>query len=454
MFKKRWTVVLCCLLNGGCHFWSTYTTPPIAIPEKWPNQSHFKQTKSVNLAYLFWWKQFKSAELNAFMQKALSYNADIQLAMANIEFAQSQLNQIKLSWVPNLGVLGGYSQFPILGNPGSLIIATPLYVVNIFQLYKQQKSAQAIYEASIYAKDCAKLVILAQVAISFFTLLEQNEALRLYNQLLSDYRVYFQMEQSQYRLGLIPQDKINQISSKIKQIKSEIDITQHNVIVSKNVLHYLFNENPGDIKITTVFSNFNTNGIIPANLPADVLNNRPDIRKAEALLKAAHADIHVAADNFLPTVTLGAYLGSGSNTGSINLSEAYLTMPILNLSIFAQIAASKARYKALLIQYRDTIRQALRDVSNDLSAYAAYSQQLQKMLSAELDEKQYCHLAELRYQHGLENNIKVIQCKIKVDELELVINHHKLEKMIALTTLYQDLAGGYAESEVKIHKYR
>lgn len=443
MLNKRWLILLCCLLNSGCFlFGPTYVKPCVNVPQQWPN--HPKHSNPVNLAALSWWKQFKSPELDEFIQKALRQNNTTQTALVNIDYARSQLQEIKVNWIPNLTVLAGFSQFPILGNPGNVVIAYPLYVVNMLQLYKQQKSAEATYAASMYASDCARLVVIAQTSASFFTLIAQQENLHLYTRLLNNYRLYLKLTQGKYKSGLTSLDKVDELNIQISQIQSQLALTQHNITVSKNALHFLFNENPGDILVKTSFKSLNTNALIPGNLPASVLSSRPDVREAEALLKAANADVGAVTANLLPSLTLGAYLGKGSSIkGPIKLGEAYLNSPVIDLPIFAQISASKARYKALYISYITTIRQALRDVSNDLSAYAAYSSQLKNNTSALMNEKRHCHLAQVRYRHGINDNMEVVQCNIKVDELELRVNQNKLEKMMALITLYQDLAGGF-----------
>lgn len=445
MFNKRWLVLLCVLLSSGCFlFGPTYTKPRINIPKQWPAESIVTTHTAIHLPDLLWWKQFRSAELDGFIQKALQQSLEPQIAIANIEYARSQLDQVKLNWLPNLGVLAGFSQFPVLGNPGNIAIAVPLYVVNILQLYKQQKSAQANYEASIYAKDCVRLLVIAQTAANFFTLIAQTEALRLYQQLLKDYQAYLHLAKSQYRSGIKSQDNIDQVNSQIKQIHAKMDITQHNISLNQNALHFLFNENPGQIKATTSFKRLNSDAIIPGNLPASVLASRPDIQQAEALLRAANADVGAVTANLWPTITLGSYLGAGSYfKGPIKIWEAYMTMPVLDVPIFAQIKASKAQYKEVYLKYIATVRAALRDVANDLSAYSAYSHQLDAVTSAYKDEIRHCHLVESRYRHGLDDKVELIKCKIEVDQFELSINQNKLEKMIAMVNLYQDLAGGY-----------
>lgn len=444
MFDKRIIVFLFFLLNSGCFLLGpAYTKPRLNIPLKWPDERGVKINEQINLSCLTWWKQYNSPELNDFIIKALKNNGDPNIALANIDYAQSQLQQIKLEWLPNLTVLTGYSQFPILGNPGNVVIAFPLYMINLVQQYKQQKSAKARLEASYYARDAVKLSIIAQVSSAFFTLLAQKEALTLYQALLKDYRTYLKLAQNQYQNGLIPQDTIDLLESQIQETASQVEISKHNIIVSQNALHYLLNENPGALKVNKPFSSINTDSVVPANLPVTVLNNRPDVRQAERLLKAANEDIGASVATLLPTLTLGAYLGSGSNVGGIKLAETYLNTPVVDLPIFAQIKASKATYKVQYIKYIVAVRAALRDVANDLSAYTTYTRQLKNNMSALASKKRSCHLVKQRFRHGISSSIELVQCQITINQFELIVNKNKLEKMIAIITLYQDLAGGY-----------
>lgn len=441
---KRFLILLCVLLNSSCFLLSPSNTKPLVkIPKSWSKESNFIINDSINLPDMIWWQQFNSIELNQLIHSALQHNNNLNIAITNIDYARSQLEQVKLNWIPGMTLLSGYSQMPILGNPGAFVIAAPLYVLNIFQQFKQLKSAQAMVQGSLHAKDCVRLMLISQVSASFFTLIAQQEALNLYKKLIKHRRSYLKLVKNNYHFGLTDQDKIDELESEIQQTQSQLDVTQHNIIVSKNTLHFLLNENPGDLRIETTFKSIDTNQLVPGNLPVTVLNNRPDVQEAYDLLRAANADIGAVTANLLPSITLGAYLGTGKAIGGINLSEAYLSTPVVNLPVFAQIAASKAQYKAKYIKYIETIRQALRDVDNDLSAYLAYSNQLTNNLSAYRHENKQCNWVKQRYHHGINNKIDVIQCRIKLDQFELMLNRNKLEKMMVIITLYQDLAGGY-----------
>ena len=95
------------------------------------------------------------------------------------------------------------------------------------------------------------------------------------------------------------------------------------------------------------------------------------------------------------------------------------------------------------MRYRDTILRALRDVTNDLAAFAAYDQQVTNNTQALNTTEKKCALVTLRYQNGLVSSLSPLQCAIEVDQLAVQTNQNKLEKLLALVSLYQDLGGGY-----------
>lgn len=428
------------LFTIGCQQSANKTL--IKVPAHWPN-SAFRNNSLVDLAHFYWWQQFNNTELNNLMHKVLIQNNELKISLTKVEQAQSQLEQIKLSWLPGLNFLAGYSQFPNLGNPGAIAIAYPTYIINLLQLYKRQQSAKALYTASIFATEGVKIALIARTAASFFILLEQIDSLKLTQQFLKDSQGFLAVLNTQFNSGLIPLDAVIEQKSKIKLIQAQINIIQYNITVSNNALRYLCNEDPGSISIKSTLSELNPKAIIPGNQPVSVLANRPDIREAASLLRASFANTEALKATFFPEINLGAYLGT-SGAGSIKLGQAYAAGPIIELPLFAQIKGAKARDKEHFIRYVDTIKRALRDVANDLAAYNAFAQQLNVNSKALADTEQQCRMVQIRYKHGLEDALVPLRCRIALDELSLIVSRNKLEKLMALVTLYQDLGGGYS----------
>ena len=422
-----------------------YHKPQVNVPQHWVNKKN-STNKTVKLAELAWWQQFQDPQLNQFISIGSTQSNQVLAAMANLDYAKAQLKQVKLAWIPGINLTSGYSELPYLGNPGYFFGLFPSYVLNISQQLKMQKSASYQVEANQYAKDGVRLTVIAQISGSYFTLLAQTQALQLSNQLLAEQKKLLSFYQWQYKTGVISQDNLDDLKSEIQKTNAQIIMTKHNIVVSKNALHYLLNQNPGDLTLNTSFSKIKTNAVIPGNLPINVLNNRPDVQQAEALLKVANANVGVATSNLLPSISFDNLFMDTAHNNYVNLNEGLVNIPVLAPTAYGQISVNKAQYKSAYINYVNTIRSALRDIENDFSAYNAYSQKLKDNENAYKEEARTCHLSRIRYQQGIESGTQPNQCAIRLTRFAITLNQDKLEKLMALVALYQDLGGGYRET--------
>jgi multidrug efflux system outer membrane protein len=431
----------------GCSFQPPYHQPAIDIPKKWAHAEATDQNKTyhISCSKTKWWEQYKQPSLNRFMKQALQENNEFKKSIVNIDYAEQELTRIKFNWLPNAGILGGISQFPIFANPGGFLMAAPIYVINIFQQYHQQKSTQQKVFASIYAKDAARLMVIAQMELGYFTLIAEKESMILYQRLLDDMQTDYKLSEARYRYGLISKDDLVMITSRIETIRAELTVVQNNIVLSQNALRVLMNKNPGDLAIQESFRDLDSNGFVPDNTPLSTIQNRPDVKQKEALLKASYADVDAAIANLLPTVTVGAYLGSGSTThGPFRLIEAYPVLPI-DLSLYPNIGAHKARFKAMYFDYINTVRMALREIDDSLSSYHQRSNQLSHLQLSLTEAEQHCDLTNKRFKFGIVNQSDANHCQIKLDEIRLLVNQIKLEKMLSLVKLHQHFAGGCHE---------
>ncbi len=442
----RYTTVLLFLVMTSCHLLGpNFVKPQVKISPHWSQTDNFHVDAHEQLSDLLWWKEFKSPELDQLITTALHRNNDLQVAIANVNKARGELLRVKFEWLPELNLLGGFTQMPYFGNPGAFYIFFPKYVINLFKQYRKQKSAEALVKAHCYAKDTVKLTIIAQVTTSYFTLLAEQQALGIHQQLLDEMSADLLLNQKLYQHHLIAADRLQGLERDIQLVKSRIQITQHHIIVNKNALHFLLNQNPGELQVLYDFETIDTDHSAPGNTPVNVLRNRPDVREQEALLRAANEDIGVATSTLLPSISINSYLGQGSTVpaSSILLAEGYLNQPLIDLPVFGDIKITRAQYQAMCKKYVNTIRNALRDVENDLSAYTTFRKQLDQNRTAYSHEKQQCHLVEVRYQYGIDNEIDKIHCKIKLAKFKLRLTQNKLEKILSIVHLYQDLGAGY-----------
>lgn len=220
-------------------------------PSKFPSST--KAYKPVNnLPYTAWWQQFHDLELNQLIETGLKNNMDVHIAIGNVQQAQGELQQIKLSWIPTLKLFAGYSTNPALGVPGAFYGAWPYYVLNIMQLYTQQK--QATYNLQVYqaAVEGVRLALIGQITSAYFTLSAQMEQLRLLQQLDKDLKSLIALSQQDIKIGLVNEIDLAQLQSDEQIIAAQIKPILHNIVFSENALRFLINEIPGRVKIRII----------------------------------------------------------------------------------------------------------------------------------------------------------------------------------------------------------
>lgn len=385
--KSSCLFILIFFLSSCEIFGSTYDKPNVNIPEAWNSRDSLSVNESTDLAQMAWWKKFDDPQLSYLIESALQNNNNVQAAIGNVEAAQGQLKQIQYSWIPNLAVDAGYTNTSNnFLNPGYGIAILPNYTLNLMQLIKSTEYAKANLSAVRAAKDAVRLTVISQTSGGYFAYLGQDYLLTLQKQLVNNLAELLRLKTIQYQKGLISLYTLQQCEQQYEQAEVQIPILQNNVVAAGNTLKVLLNENPGGIKRGIAFMDIKSDGIIPANLPSEVLRNRPDVRQSEQQLIAANAAIGIAKSTFFPTISLTAGGGYASNElnqlvapgNSFWNQDIDVNMPLLSFSTYGQIQQAKGAYHAVYAAYMQTVRQAFASVDNDLSAHDKYYKSLGK----------------------------------------------------------------------------
>ncbi len=436
------------LLTACSYFNPEYHKPNIDIRDSWEGQTINNEKSTINLPENAWWQQYQDPELNEWIALALKNNNNIQVALANIEVTENQLQTVEFAWVPNLPLLIGHSTMPAIGAPGYFFGMFPSYVLNIFKQIKLQDKLEYDIQAREYAYQTVKLAIISQTITAYFTLLSNHYELNLYQDLLMLSQDYLALNTSRYTNGINSADDMDISNSEIHKIKAQIETVKHNIVLASNALHLLTNQNAYEIITSNGFDQIELNQYIPTTLPLQTLKNRPDIQAAEAQLKSANESIGVASSDLFPNINLGlflhnAYGSSINNTPNLLYpNEEFVSLP-LDLTTFGKINTSHASYKSQSYQYIQTVRKALLDVENDISAYNRYASRLGYLERAYDQFNNHCLLASSRYENGITDQLEIVDCQMQLVGTEISINQNKLEALMAVINLYQNLGAGY-----------
>jgi multidrug efflux system outer membrane protein len=294
----------------------------------------------------------------------------------------------------------------------------------------------------------------ASVASSYIQLRGLDEQLQISKDTLATYAESVTLFENQFKYGQVSKMNVAQAKSQyqtaaaaIPQIESQIAQLEHGISI-------LLGRNPGPIERGKSIFEL-TLPDIPAGVPSDVLDHRPDIREAEQTLIAANAQIGAAKALYFPAISLTGSLGTASG----ELSDLFkgpakvwsyagsITGPIFTAgSIAGQVRQAKAAQEAALLSYEAAIQNAFADVENALVGRLKFNEQLDAQEQLVEALSQYAYLAKLQYDGGYSPYLAVLDAEQQLFPAKL--NHAQTRASVcaAFVTLYQAMGGGWVVS--------
>jgi multidrug efflux system outer membrane protein len=197
--------------------------------------------------------------------------------------------------------------------------------------------------------------------------------------------------------------------------------------------------------------------LVPAGLPSQLLERRPDLRQAEQSLVAANALIGAARAQYFPTISLTGLFGSISNEFSglfkgANKAWSYglgVNQPVFTAGgIAGSVQVAEAQQREALLRYQQSIQTAFREVSDSLISHTKSREQLVYQQQQVATLRRYLELARLRYDNGYTSYIEVLDAERNLYSAEVAYSQTQGTVFVSLVNLYKAMGGGWvAEAE-------
>jgi multidrug efflux system outer membrane protein len=191
---------------------------------------------------------------------------------------------------------------------------------------------------------------------------------------------------------------------------------------------------------------------VPAGLPSELLERRPDLRQAEQNLVAANALIGAARAQYFPVISLTGVFGSVSSAFSDLFSgpaKAWsygvgAAMPIFTAGgIAGSVETAEAQQREALLRYQQAIQTAFREVSDALISHTKSREQLSYQERQVKTLRTYLELARLRYENGYTSYIEVLDAERNLFNAEVAYSQTQGNVYVSLVNLYKAMGGGW-----------
>ncbi len=417
-----------------------------------------------------WANVFTDPVLQSLIAEALKNNFDGKIAADRVLEQQAQVGVTRAGQLPTVSVGATYDA---IGLPSGLLsgldgngtkntkskyyagglTTSVAWNLDFWGYYRRQtEAARAYLRATEWGRQTTYSTIVENVATSYFELRALDAELEITRQALTARQDSLRLTQTLEKGGAASMVDVREAEQLLYTAQAQIPDLERQIEQQENNLSILLGRPPGPIARGQPVADASHPEAIPVGLPSELLERRPDIRRAEELLIQANANIGVARAQFFPQLSLSGTAGTSSSQlkGLVDSSNFYyyavgtLTQPIFEGGkLRNNLRMAKADYQELLDTYQQTIAGALRDVSNALIAYnktREYREQQTQLVASAADG---LRLARMRYNAGSTSYLEVLTSDSNLYSDQLTLQSAQQQQALALVQLYNALGGGW-----------
>jgi multidrug efflux system outer membrane protein len=462
--RRAVTAVAASAALAGCMIGPDYFRPKVDAPPAF----QYEEKSARDLVNTEWWKQFGDPVIDQLIAEALANNKNVQIAAANVQAAAALLTQTQSALFPQVGYQGTaargrfsqsnatplVSNIPNPQNAYEALLGVSWEIDLWGRIRRLSESARASALASEEARRGAILSLVSTTATSYLQLRSLDYQLEIAQRTLATYGESVKLFELQFKYGQISLLTVEQSRSQYESAAAAIPDIQRSIVLTQNALCILLGRNPGPIIRGKPLIALNFPGV-PAGVPSELLERRPDIAQAEQQLIAANAQIGAAKAQYFPTISLTGAFGSASGqlsnlfTGPArtwNFAGAVAGPIFTGGLISGQVRQAEAGQQAALLNYQAVIQSAFADVENSLVSREKLAEQVQAETRRVRALSEYVRLAMLQYNGGYTDYLTVLNAQQQLFPAEISYAQNLGQSYNSLVNIYKAMGGGWVNA--------
>jgi NodT family efflux transporter outer membrane factor (OMF) lipoprotein len=466
-------------LYSACSIGPDFVQPKISSPNNFTRETQVSREANSQVSQKIqddWWKAYGSPEINALVELALKNNFDIEAASANLKVAQANVRAQQGYFFPTVGL--GYNA--LRQNTGTVVqpaVYGPDQNNSIYTLKtsgisvgfvpdiwggnrRQVESLKALGNAASYQLDALKITVANNVLAAAIQEASLREQLSAVKQLASSAKSQLEHARRLRDSGYASSVDLALQESLYAQAIAQVPAIEKSREQTLNLLNILCGQMPSEKLLLPNLEQIQVPTNLPKLLPADLLNQRPDIKIAEEYVRSANAQIGVALANMLPQFNVLASAGSAT---AIVADIADQVSKIWSISggvsqtlfaggtLFSRKQAADAATDVAVAQYKSTVLFAYQNVADTLYAIQSDKTYLDAALQNETASKVIFDQASNQFKVGYISE----PVKLQTEQTYLQAKINRLQATATYlgdtTSLYQSLGGGWNKEKSQIY---
>jgi NodT family efflux transporter outer membrane factor (OMF) lipoprotein len=474
-------------LLSACAVGPTFEPPQPVHPDVWQTDATTTALKSQPVAESLdsqWWKVFNDPTLNELVTRAQSANLDLRMATLRLAQSREQRRAVAGNRWPTVNASASYQRqrqsevgvntrmIDIIGPPGNrdTIIDALAEPFDVYQagfdasweldmwgrVHRSVESADASVAAGVEELHDAQLSLMAEVARNYVELRGIQDQQRIATDDVAAGADLLKLTEYRAAGGLVTDLDVQRQRGRLAEARSRVPQLQQQESQVINALALLLGEQPRALQAQ--LSSMTAAPAVPPKIaigvPAEVARRRPDIRRAEARLHAATADIGIAVADLYPRITLtGSFMQQSLDTSDFADwgARQWVVGPSLQLPIFdgarrrATVDLRKLQQQEAAVSYQRTVLRAWHEIDNALTAYTTEQARNDELAESVSASRAAYELANTRYEHGLTDFLVALDAQRTLLQAERAYSDSTTTISTQLVALYKALGGGWSD---------
>jgi len=460
------------LLLAGCTVGPDYERPAMQAPASWKETGPWKEAAPRDaIAKGSWWEVFGDPLLND-LEKRASANPDLRAAVARVGQARAIARLSESDFYPTVSLDPSVDRTRFSENrrvqPQGLTkgytansFVVPLsvsYEVDLWgRVRRSVESGVALAEASVAGFETVRLTLHADIASTYFALRSIDSDRAVLRKTLDLRRESLRLAAARLRLGAGNDLDLSRAETELTTTEAEAIGLEKRRAELEHALAVLTGRSPSELSIPDSPLDLQPPAI-PAGLPSDLLERRPDVSEAERRMAASNAQIGIATAAYYPNLTLTAGAGFESFElkslfdweSRIWTLAASLAAPLYQGGrVDADVARARAQYEESVEQYRGRLLLAFQEVEDGLAGLRILSSQAEAQDHAVASSRRTADLSNARYKAGLVSYFEVVDAERTALQSERTATQIRGQRLVTSVFLIKSLGGGWADSAIQ-----
>ncbi|MGU7778973.1 efflux transporter outer membrane subunit [Burkholderia sp. PU8-34] len=410
-----------------------------------------------------WWTLFRSPALDALIERALAANPSLQAAQAALRVANEERLAGEGALFPTVSAGASITRERIAGSSFGTSSTIPVFTlktasVNVTYLLDiwggTRRRIEALAAQSEYQRfelEASYLTLISNVVLAAMQDASLRAQIAATQEIVDIETAQLAGLQREFAIGTAADTAVLAQAAALAQARAGLPPLQKQLAQTRNQLAAYLGRFPGDAPTETFdLDALQLPDTLPVSLPSQLVEQRPDIRAAQALLHAASAEIGVATANMLPQLTLSAAYGSetantlfGPGTAIWNLGAGLVQPLFEGGTLLHRRQAALAAYDEAAAQYRSTVIAAFQNVADALRALQSDANALNAAVAAEQAAADSLAASQRQFRIGRISHLALLDAQRTYQQARIGEVQARVARYADAVALFQALGGGW-----------